>query len=268
MINIIKPPQLVSIFDIFVESPYKSWRNPLHMHNNTEIFFVQEGEGEFIVDNVLFRPKKGDVIVHHPMVEHQEASSGSSTFRAISIQFNGLILSDKPEGLILDDGHSPLIPLQDSYSLVNRYLQDILAEYQSMKPFSNEMISSLIQTVVLVMLRAKQSEQVQSYSEITRTVINYIDSHFRNELSLNDLADIVHISPYHLAHVFKKEVGVSPIQYLIRCRIEEAKKQLIETKRTIADIAEDVGYPNANYFNVLFKKMTGENPGKFRAKRK
>ncbi|MHB8061556.1 MAG: helix-turn-helix transcriptional regulator, partial [Ruminiclostridium sp.] len=101
-------------------------------------------------------------------------------------------------------------------------------------------------------------------SPISYKVKMYIEENFQKDLSLNDLSDIVYVSPYHLAHTFKDEMGVSPIQYLINCRIEAAKKLLQNSSKSVVEIASQVGYSNANYFNILFKKATGKSPGKFR----
>jgi AraC-like DNA-binding protein len=81
------------------------------------------------------------------------------------------------------------------------------------------------------------------------------------------LAKLVHINAYHLAHTFKEDTGMAPIQYLVHCRIEESKKLLTYSDLSISEIAMKVGYPNANYFNLLFKKMAGVPPGVYRKKR-
>ncbi|WP_156922195.1 helix-turn-helix domain-containing protein [Cohnella thermotolerans] len=207
------------------------------------------------------------MIVHHPMVEHQEASVKGSSFQAISILFKGLKLGGKPAGRITGEDESPLFHCQHSYDKVNQYLIEVLTEYYEEKPGYVELNSSLLQTVILLLLRNQQAAPPPSLSSVSEKVKAYIEENFRLELTLSDLAEIVHVSSYHLAHVFKEEVGVSPIQYLIRCRIEEAKKLLLQTDLSVADISAEVGYPNANYFNILFKKVTGANPGKFRSKR-
>ena len=78
----------------------------------------------------------------------------------------------------------------------------------------------------------------------------------------------LYISPSHISHLFKEETGQSPINYLIKCRIEESKNLLVTTQKSIKEIAYSVGYGNISYFNALFKKYTGMTPGTYRSSNK
>lgn len=263
----IQPPVFVSIAEVAVGSSVKPWKNPFHLHKDTELVFILEGEGEFIVDDAVYLLKRGDAIVHYPLIEHQEASVKNAELRAVSVFFKGLELAGKPKGMLTADGESPLFQLQDNFATVCKLLTEVLSEYHDEKPGFIDVNSSLLQTLLLLLLRNQAAAKSSSTSSVAGKVKTYIEENYAVDLTLSDLADIVYISPYHLAHVFKEEMGISPIQYLIKCRIEEAKKLLRQSELSVSDISATVGYPNANYFNILFKKVTGENPGKYRTKR-
>ena len=101
-------------------------------------------------------------------------------------------------------------------------------------------------------------------SDVTEVTRRYIEQNYNRELTLTQIASEVNFSIYYLAHIFKREMGVSPMQYLMNCRMEKAKELLTDTRRTISDIAAEVGYQNKNYFTMLFKRNVGITPGKFR----
>jgi len=83
-------------------------------------------------------------------------------------------------------------------------------------------------------------------------------------LSREDIANHVFLNPDYLTRVFKKETGMSISDYLQHKRIEYAKDLLMNTDRSIGDIANSAGYSNLSYFSAIFKKIVGESPGEYR----
>lgn len=94
----------------------------------------------------------------------------------------------------------------------------------------------------------------------------YIENNYEKNITLSSLSDTFFVSPFHIAHLFKEKFDISPIQYLIKTRIKIASELLIQTGYTVFEISNLVGYPNANYFNIIFKRFTGMSPGKYRKK--
>lgn len=109
-----------------------------------------------------------------------------------------------------------------------------------------------------------QSVLKQKTVRPVREAKEYIDHHFREEISLNKVADIVELNPAYLSSMFKKEFGISFSDYIMKCRIEEAKEHLSTTKEKIAAIAVSVGYHDSKYFSKLFLKEVGLKPTEYR----
>ena len=105
---------------------------------------------------------------------------------------------------------------------------------------------------------------VAESESLSRKVQEYIDQHYQEPLTLQEIGKALHLSPYYLSHVFKEASGYSPMQYLLRRRIGEAQNLLISTDLPIARISEMVGYETQNYFNLQFSKHVGVPPRKFR----
>ena len=93
-----------------------------------------------------------------------------------------------------------------------------------------------------------------------RQVIEYIRAHLDQELGLAELAAIAHLSPHYFTRLFKQSTGVTPHQFVIRCRVERAKTLLLKGKDSIANIAQQVGFANQAHLNVHIKRSLGVTP--------
>jgi two-component system response regulator YesN len=101
--------------------------------------------------------------------------------------------------------------------------------------------------------------------DIVQQAIDYIHQHqSQPDISLNDVAVAVNLSPSYLAHLLKDRVGLSYKSYLISLRMESAKHLLRTTDMTISSVAEEVGYQNTSNFYRLFQRETGRTPAAFR----
>jgi two-component system response regulator YesN len=98
--------------------------------------------------------------------------------------------------------------------------------------------------------------------EIIETVKDYIDQNYKDDISLEDVAEYISFSKYYLSKLFKEVEGINYKDYLIKVRMEEAKKRLKNGDK-IKVVACEVGYSDRNYFSRAFKKYTGISPGKF-----
>jgi len=97
-----------------------------------------------------------------------------------------------------------------------------------------------------------------------RRAIDFIRAHYREDIGFRDIASELDMSPYHFARMFKDSTGESPHQFIMRCRIEAAKKLLIGGEMPITDIALEVGYKSQSYFTTRFAMLVGMTPAAFR----
>jgi AraC family transcriptional regulator len=97
-----------------------------------------------------------------------------------------------------------------------------------------------------------------------KQAVEYIQAHLVEDLSLSDIADELGMSQYYFCHLFKRSTGMSPHQFLIRQRVEQAKHLLKQTERTITDIALECGFANQSHFAKCFRQYMGMNPNQFR----
>ena len=94
--------------------------------------------------------------------------------------------------------------------------------------------------------------------------ITYIRRHINENIKIEALADIVCISKDHFIRLFKKETGMTPVQYISQKKIEKAQLLLVTEDMPIKEIAFQLSYEDHSYFNRLFTKITGETPQEYR----
>jgi AraC family transcriptional regulator len=97
-----------------------------------------------------------------------------------------------------------------------------------------------------------------------RRVVDYIDSELSSPLRMNSLAQVAGLSQYRFAHNFKEHTGLPPYKYVLRARIEKAKRMLKDTDLPIIEIALAVGFQSLSQFNSIFKRAMGTTPSSFR----
>jgi AraC family transcriptional regulator len=98
----------------------------------------------------------------------------------------------------------------------------------------------------------------------TRRVTDYIDGNLRDDLTLLAMSAMLSMSPYHFARAFRQTLGVAPHRYVLLRRVERARCLLRETDLPITEIAQQVGYASPSSFSVVFHRMTGQSPRRFR----
>jgi len=147
----------------------------------------------------------------------------------------------------------------------------ILAELRSGGMMGKLYVESLTQILAIHLLRNYSSltqpiaSQNNSFTRIQlQQAIDYIHTYLDRDLSLAELSGVVNISPTYFASLFKQEMGISPHQYVIRQRVEQAKMMLSKTDLAIADIALQVGFSSQSHLTQQFKRFTGMTPKQVR----
>ena len=101
-------------------------------------------------------------------------------------------------------------------------------------------------------------------SRIVRDAMNYISAHFSEAVTLQDVAEHLHLNPSYFSRIFKRSSGSTFKEYLTKVRVEEAKRLLRNTDYSLLDIAIGVGFDNQSYFTSVFKRLTGLTPKQYR----
>ncbi|MGQ3478083.1 AraC family transcriptional regulator [Paenibacillus sp. TY11] len=125
----------------------------------------------------------------------------------------------------------------------------------------------LQQTYVMSALqRIREQREVQTLTMLGRAK-RYIEERFNDDLSLEEVADFVHLNPHYFSKIFKQEYGETFIDFVTRLRIDKAISLIKAANLTLKEISFEVGYKDPNYFSRVFKKITGVPPTEFKGQK-
>ena len=250
------------------KSKYDSdWHSTLHTHPFTELFYVVDGKGEFNIQGQRFPVKPNDFVIINPQVEHTELSSPDEPLEYIVLGINGLSFSNLTP--VSEGGHPfSFFNLRDEQKDILRYLNAMVQEATSQSMSYELVCHHLLEILLIKILRHQHFDlEVGKQSKATKDISfikHYLETYYHESIQLEDLASMTHLSRFYISHSFKKEIGMSPMEYLIDIRIKESKILLRTTNYSISQVADIVGFTTPTYFSKQFRKSTGISPTDYR----
>ena len=216
------------------------WPSIPHSHSYAELFYIVDGEGQFQINDKLFPVQAHQLVVVNPNVIHTEVSFESHPLEYIVLGIEGLVCMRK-----------------------------ILREMQNRESSFQILCQAYMDIIVVQLMRNASVSAVPIHSRLPAnrqcaTVKRYIDHHYKENITLDQLAEKVSITKYYMVHAFKREYGVSPINYIINCRIKEGKRLLAETDLSLSQIAAILGFSSSSYFSQTFRNAEGTSPTEYR----
>ncbi|MGM9592895.1 MAG: helix-turn-helix domain-containing protein [Candidatus Onthomonas sp.] len=154
----------------------------------------------------------------------------------------------------------------DDFSYCREALRLQITDY-ILKPVNYEEFGNCIDNlkISLFQQRVETASEPKQQEERTITgITRYLQQHLAEEISLSVLAEEFHLNPQYISQLFKSEIGVGFLAYLTNIRMEQAKKLLLSTPLSIAEVAEQSGYGDYRVFTKVFKKAEGITPSQYR----
>lgn len=238
----------------------------MHRHKDRlEIVFITAGSGSHVIGSRAYETQKGDILVFNSDTLHDEVSHPDSTLNVYCCGLSGVQLPGLPPDCLLPAGVSPVLHSGSYETAIAQLFQTMERLIIAQSPRAREVCEHLIGALLGIVCEMPVENEVTDEDYVAFSHIRqYFDTHFSEDISVSTAAKKLRISESYLSHTFKKVMGYSPIQYLIRRRIGEAQTLLINTDDTVTRIAAMVGYDNSNYFTTLFAKVTGMTPVNYR----
>ena len=154
----------------------------------------------------------------------------------------------------------------DDFSYCREALRLQITDY-ILKPVNYEEFGGCIDNLKISLFEKRISAATEPEKQEERTITGitrYLQNHLAEEISLSVLADNFHLNPQYISQLFKSEIGVNFLVYLTNIRMEKAKKLLLTTSLSIAEVAEQSGYGDYRGFTKVFKKSEGVTPSQYR----
>lgn len=247
-----------------------SSRMPRSMHAHAdlvELLLVCQGAGIYTIDGKRYTAKKGDLILYNQDAVHDEFSGTGESLRTYCIAVRNLHRRELEPGILIAPHYAPIVPTGEKFTLFLRIFQAIEEEVKNNSSLSYEItnhITNILLLKTIQLIEANGRPCQKQFSPLMRAGIRFIDCHYRENIRLQDIAASIPMNAFYLAHIFKEELGISPMRYVTLRRIGEAQNLLINTSMTITQIAAEVGYNNSSYFQNAFRNVIHITPGAYR----
>ena len=152
----------------------------------------------------------------------------------------------------------------DDFSYCREALRLQITDY-ILKPVDYAEFGSCIDNLKISMFEHKLAEQPAGQEERPiHSMTRYLQEHLAEDISLAVLSETFHLNPQYISQLFKSEIGVGFLTYLTNIRLEKAKKLLLSTPLSIAEVSEQAGYGDYRVFTKVFKKSEGVTPSQYR----
>ncbi|MBQ3451499.1 MAG: helix-turn-helix transcriptional regulator, partial [Selenomonadaceae bacterium] len=248
-------PRVEYICNVGAES--STMPRSMHEHKNlAEILIVDDGAGIFIIDGERYTAKKGDLILYNSGTVHDEFGGSGNDLSTYCVAVSNLKLANLPVNKILPKEYLPILPSGEYFDELLSIFRAIEREsYRANGAETANLLALALVAKICTMLKTHGLPRKEKVPSLSSRAKDFIDDHYTENIRLEDIASAVNSNVYNLAKIFKAEIGISPMRYVVLRRLGEAQNLLINTDMTITRIALSVGYNNSNYFQNVFKNF-------------
>jgi len=234
-----------------------------NVHENIEFLFIARGEAWIRYDREIMHFESDEIAVINSFAPHQ-------IIRGKELDCYCLIIDSS---FLNDNGINPnelCFTRRIADAEACRLFKCIVDAYHDNSELRIAAIkSSILAFLLLVCRRYTQKQKPKNEKELEayrrfQMAINYIKNHISEKMSIDEIADYLHISKYYFLRQFKAVSGDTVVNYIHYLRCERAKLLLRSGNYTVKEVGELCGFENASYFASVFKKFTEYTPGEFK----
>ncbi len=234
-----------------------------HLHKELELIYVEEGSTLAYADQNVYNIKAGELYISFPNQIHYYKNEENGLFRVLIVTpdlFYGL--KDTFYGSIPESNKITLTEADP----IKKYIEDIYsiegkADLTKFVGHFNLLMAELLPRLRLI-------PAISTDHATLRTILEFCATHYTEDLSLDFVANSLHLSRCYISHLFSKKLSLGFNDYINMFRVREACHLLLNTDRKIADISEEVGFGSIRSFNRAFLKLIDLTPAQYRSMQK
>jgi len=250
-----------------------------HWHPEIELTYVVSGEMLYSINDKTYHLKAGDVLFGNQSTLHEGHQWEESDCEYIAVTFLPKLIYGFEGSLIQEKYVTPITERsgvaslhldgsEDWHQAATKLLKTVIAAYETGKEmFTVQQLLFFWQILYehFPIEEKKVAGHSKHYDQI-RDMISYIENHYTEQITLDDVAVAAHLSRSECSRVFKKVMGTSLFSFIQNYRIEKSCALLTETDAPISEIAESCGFSDGNYYTKVFQKVMGCSPSTYRKK--
>jgi len=254
--------QVSGIYTFFYQEKEKGFTFPGEAHQPLELTYVDKGALHSVADGRDILLEQGDLVIYGPNQWHMQYADVDMSPSYITITFD-------LAGEYLPELVNRKFTIPQSAVPV---LQQMLRELDRMDSFSPDMVICLLSMLLLELLREqacpagtklRTTNAVNSENEIIRRAQQFISEHVREKLTVPLVARHVDVSPSYLTALFRKNLQISPGEYVRRIKLQESKQMIREDNMNFTEIAAALQYSTVHHFSRQFKDKFGITPTEY-----
>ncbi len=249
-----------------VVGPCMAGLKHLHAHPAYSFDFALDDRGKLRIENQTIHTKRGNFYALYPGVRHHQLRT-DSIFRYIAVFIDKEFFERQWQYYHRSDSNFRNVSFAFDTRMI-ALLKDFMNEFECQLPARQVVLESLAtkitHEIIRKMLGLKQTHQRETIRQEINRAVELIHAHFDRDLSVRLLAKCAHMSRSNFTRVFRKELGRSPLQYLLSVRLERARKLLQSATQSVTDIALQCGFSTLSQFSISFSKRYGTSPSAYR----
>jgi len=263
----------------FSVEDYKNSRADLHRHFCLEINYCLHGTGWYEIGDQTYPIETGDLFVINDL-EYHRAINESGDMQLLVVVFNAdFLLSDSEDYALIRAFYEWKAGFKNRIAADSQIVSEVAGlmleldrEWQQKEVGYRMVVKALLLKLLAILYRG--FERTEGFAESVRSFQNgyvrlapaiaLIDNGFRENLTLDQLAESVHMNRNYFSTVFPQVMGCTVSEYIIRRRLRNAVQLLAGTENSVISIALDSGFQNVSYFSRTFRKQFGVSPGRYR----
>ena len=259
----------VAYYNIIPTHPH--YTMPFHWHKEWELIRIRKGNVTLHVDDCEFIAREGDILLFRDSMLHGSLPPENVLYDCLVFDLHGLFRSSELFKMhlrpiyrmeFLPDIYYPRETNSDIYPYVSE-LMDSHYQYQQTPSDAKFLELVTVSNLSYLFLRILQNKHYVTNNENApssahrisqiKSVLEYMELHYQEEITLDKLASVANMNPRYLCRVFKQVTALSPMDYVIYLRIEQACTLLTTTSLPIIHIALECGFNDSRYFTRVFK---------------
>ena len=252
-----------------------------HWHEELEVFVVEKGTARVSVNSTDYLVEQGEGIFINTGVLHGVWQNGEEPCCLRSIVFHPRFVGGSADSILwqryleplLSDPARPYVSFSNTQEWETNASMAICTAWQlcvsEEDGFEFKVREQLSRIIFLLFQNRPSSEKVPSEKVLrdgarTKAMLQYIQAHYSEEISLSQIAGSAHICESECLRCFRNVIGHSPIQYMKQLRIQKAAELLLCTDWKVSDIGQKCGFQKMSYFSKTFRELKGCTPSVFR----
>ncbi|MCI3922580.1 AraC family transcriptional regulator [Paenibacillus sp. TRM 82003] len=245
-----------------------TWREIDYTPDFNKLYYICEGEGLLRIEDREYRPRPGQLFLlpHGVRQSYATVDAPAATFGKYWCHFRAYVMEeplfrvvDTPTFVEIPEGE-PRERLAATFrELAECHKREGVAAAVRVRSAMLDIVATYFEYGGFVRMRTGKTEAVGKMDRVLR----YIDERLSEQLTVEELAETVHFHPNYFIRAFKKTTGLTPIQYVNRKRMEQARRLLATTELTVSAVADAFGM-EVSYFSRMFKEQTGFSPSQYR----